>query len=65
MGAGWSSITAPAPREAEEVVAAIAAAGGEAVAIKADVTVPSDVTAMVDEVERRWGGTGTCSCTTR
>ncbi len=43
--------------EAEEVVAAIAAAGGEAVAIKADVTVPSDVTAMVDEVERRWGGT--------
>jgi NAD(P)-dependent dehydrogenase (short-subunit alcohol dehydrogenase family) len=34
--------------QAEEVVATIAAAGGEAVAIKADVTVPNDVTAMVD-----------------
>ena len=43
--------------EAEEVVAAIAAAGGEAVAIKADVTVPGDVAAMVEETERRWGGT--------
>jgi len=42
--------------QAEEVVAAIAAAGGEAMAIKADVTVPDDVTAMVDEVNRRWGG---------
>jgi 3-oxoacyl-[acyl-carrier protein] reductase len=41
---------------AEEVVAAIAAAGGEAVAIKADVTVPNDVTAMVDEIDQRWGG---------
>jgi 3-oxoacyl-[acyl-carrier protein] reductase len=43
--------------QAEEVVATIAAAGGEAVAIKADVTVPKDVTAMVDEIDRRWGGT--------
>ncbi len=43
--------------EAEEVVATIAAAGGEAVAIKADVTVPDDVTAMVDEIGRRWGAT--------
>ncbi len=43
--------------EAEEVVATIAAAGGEAVAIKADVTVPSEVTAMVDEIDKRWGGT--------
>ena len=43
--------------EAQEVVAAIAAAGGEAVAIKADVTVPEDVTAMVDEIKKRWGGT--------
>jgi 3-oxoacyl-[acyl-carrier protein] reductase len=43
--------------QAEEVVATIAAAGGEAVAIKADVTVPNDVTAMVDEIDRRWGGT--------
>jgi 3-oxoacyl-[acyl-carrier protein] reductase len=46
---------ASAPK-AEEVVAAIAAAGGEAVAIKADVTVPGDITAMVDKVDRRWGG---------
>ncbi len=43
--------------QAEGVVAAIAAAGGEAVAIKADVTVPNDVTAMVDEIHQRWGGT--------
>src|ERR1700739_3834917 len=42
--------------QAEEVVAAIAAAGGEAMAIKADVTVPNDVTAMVDEIDQRWGG---------
>ena len=42
--------------QAQEVVATIAAAKGEAVAIKADVTVPNDVTAMVDEIERRWGG---------
>jgi NAD(P)-dependent dehydrogenase (short-subunit alcohol dehydrogenase family) len=40
--------------QAEEVVAAITAAGGEAVAIQADVTVPDDVTAMVDETEQRW-----------
>ncbi len=43
--------------EAEAVVASIAAAGGQAVAVKADVTVPSDVTAMVDEINQRWGGT--------
>jgi 3-oxoacyl-[acyl-carrier protein] reductase len=42
--------------QAEEVVSTIAAAGGEAVAIKADVTVPDDVTAMVDEIDHRWGG---------
>ena len=42
--------------QAGEVVAAIAAAGGEAVAIKADVTVPDDVTAMVGEIDQRWGG---------
>jgi 3-oxoacyl-[acyl-carrier protein] reductase len=42
--------------QADEVVATIAAAGGEAVAIKADVTVPNDVTAMVDEIDHRWGG---------
>ena len=43
--------------QAEEVVATIAAAGGEAVAIKADVTEPDDVAAMADQVKQRWGGT--------
>jgi 3-oxoacyl-[acyl-carrier protein] reductase len=42
--------------QAAEMVATIAAAGGEAVAIKADVTVPNDVAAMVDEIDHRWGG---------
>jgi 3-oxoacyl-[acyl-carrier protein] reductase len=42
--------------EAEEVVAAITAAGGQAVAVQADVTVPDDVTAMVDDTSQRWGG---------
>jgi len=46
---------ASAPK-AEEVVAAIVAAGGEAVAIQADVTAPDDVAAMVDEINQRWGG---------
>jgi short subunit dehydrogenase len=41
--------------EAQDVVADITAAGGEAVAIKADVTVPGDVSAMTDETEQRWG----------
>lgn len=41
--------------EAEEVVAAITAAGGDAVATKADVTIADDVTAMVGDVEQRWG----------
>jgi 3-oxoacyl-[acyl-carrier protein] reductase len=44
-----------APR-AEEVVRTITAAGGDAIAIKADVTVPDDVTTMVDEINQRWGG---------
>ncbi len=42
--------------QAEEVVAAISAAGGEAVAIKADVTAPGDVAGMVGEIDQRWGG---------
>jgi NAD(P)-dependent dehydrogenase (short-subunit alcohol dehydrogenase family) len=42
--------------EAEKVVAAISAAGGEAVAIKADVTAPGEVASMVGEIEKRWGG---------
>ncbi|MEM5327748.1 SDR family oxidoreductase [Paraburkholderia sp. JHI2823] len=41
---------------AEDVVGTIVAAGGEAVAIKGDVTEPADVTAMVDEITQRWGG---------
>ena len=43
--------------QAEELVATITAAGGEAMAIKADVTVPNDVTAMIAKVDQRWGGT--------
>src|SRR4030088_2042312 len=42
--------------QADEVVQAVSAAGGEAVAIRADVTEADDVAAMVDETERRWGG---------
>ena len=42
--------------QAEEVVATIRAAGGEAVAIQADVTVPSDVARMMGDVEARWDG---------
>jgi 3-oxoacyl-[acyl-carrier protein] reductase len=42
--------------QAEEVVATITAAGGEAIAIKADITLPNDVTAMVDEIDQQWGG---------
>jgi 3-oxoacyl-[acyl-carrier protein] reductase len=41
--------------QAEEVVAAISAAGGQAVAIRADVTVADDVSALFDETEQRWG----------
>jgi NAD(P)-dependent dehydrogenase (short-subunit alcohol dehydrogenase family) len=41
--------------QADEVVAAISAAGGEAVSIRADVTSSEDVAAMFDETERRWG----------
>ncbi|QBQ99846.1 SDR family NAD(P)-dependent oxidoreductase [Paraburkholderia pallida] len=42
--------------QAEELVSTIGAAGGEAVAIKADVTTPDDVTRMVNEINERWGG---------
>ena len=42
-------------QQAEEVVAAIGEVGGEAVAIRADVTTPADVAAMADETEQRWG----------
>jgi NAD(P)-dependent dehydrogenase (short-subunit alcohol dehydrogenase family) len=42
-------------QRAEQVVAAITEAGGEAVAIRADVTAPADVAAMADQTEQRWG----------
>jgi 3-oxoacyl-[acyl-carrier protein] reductase len=42
--------------QAGEVVASITAAGGEALAIQADVTAPEDVTRMMGDIERRWGG---------
>jgi NAD(P)-dependent dehydrogenase (short-subunit alcohol dehydrogenase family) len=42
--------------EADQVVGAITAAGGEAMAIRADVTEADQVDAMVREVEQRWGG---------
>jgi NAD(P)-dependent dehydrogenase (short-subunit alcohol dehydrogenase family) len=41
--------------EADEVVDAVKAAGGKALAIRADVTEPDDVTAMFAETERHWG----------
>jgi NAD(P)-dependent dehydrogenase (short-subunit alcohol dehydrogenase family) len=41
--------------EAGEVVGAITAAGGEAVAVRADVTVADDVATMAAEAEHRWG----------
>jgi NAD(P)-dependent dehydrogenase (short-subunit alcohol dehydrogenase family) len=42
--------------EAEQVVAATDAAGGEAFAIRADVTAPDDVDRLVDETKAKWGG---------
>jgi NAD(P)-dependent dehydrogenase (short-subunit alcohol dehydrogenase family) len=41
--------------EADEVVQSAIAAGGEAVAFRADVTEPDDVAAMFDDTNRRWG----------
>ena len=41
--------------EADEVVRKVTMAGGEAVAIRADVTVPDDVDALIDQTQRRWG----------
>jgi 3-oxoacyl-[acyl-carrier protein] reductase len=38
------------------VVADITAAGGEAVATQADVTVADEVAAMVNDINQRWGG---------
>ena len=41
--------------EAAEVVRSVTAAGGEALAIRADVTVPDDVAALFEQTEQRWG----------
>jgi NAD(P)-dependent dehydrogenase (short-subunit alcohol dehydrogenase family) len=41
--------------QADDVVAAISSSGGQAVAIKADVTVPAEVTAMLKQVNESWG----------
>ncbi|AXN44480.1 short-chain dehydrogenase [Mycobacterium marinum] len=41
--------------QADEVVRAASAAGGAAMAIRADVTSSDDVAAMVDETETKWG----------
>jgi NAD(P)-dependent dehydrogenase (short-subunit alcohol dehydrogenase family) len=41
--------------QAEQVVAAAKAAGGEAVAVRADVTMPADIAALVGETNDTWG----------
>jgi 3-oxoacyl-[acyl-carrier protein] reductase len=41
--------------QAAEVVEAVTAAGGEAIAVRADVTEADDVTTLVGEAEKRWG----------
>lgn len=41
--------------EADDVIKAVSEAGGEGVAIRADVTEPDEVAAMFDETEKRWG----------
>ena len=46
-------ITGGSTRERE--TEAISAAGGEAMAIQADVTAPGDVGKLFDETEKRWG----------
>src|ERR1700752_4190949 len=40
--------------EADEVVRAATAAGGEAVAVRADVPAPDGVAAMIDETNQNW-----------
>lgn len=42
--------------EAERVVASICALGGDAVSIRADVSQPDDVVALVADTESLWGG---------
>jgi len=43
---------------AEQVVAEIKAAGGEAVAVRADVREPAAVQSMIEQVREAWGGVG-------
>ena len=43
-------------QEAEQVVASIQAAGGEAIAFQADVAADAEARAMVAAVEKAWGG---------
>ena len=49
--------SASTPQSGEEIVATTAAAGSIAVAIKPDVTVSKNVTAMADEISQQWRGT--------
>ena len=42
--------------DAAKVVNAVVSSGGNAVAIRADVSKPADVRALFEEVERRFGG---------
>jgi 3-oxoacyl-[acyl-carrier protein] reductase len=42
--------------QADAVVRSVTAAGGEAMAVRADVTEADDVTAMLAEIEQRWDG---------
>ncbi len=45
----------PSAAEAEEVVANIIGAGGEAVAIQGDVTTSGDIARMASDIQQRWG----------
>lgn len=42
-------------QQAQEVVADITSTGGDAVAMQADVTVPAEISAMTEELTKRWG----------
>lgn len=44
------------PETAEQMVGAIQAAGGEAMAVQADVSKPSQVAKMFEKIDQAWGG---------
>jgi 3-oxoacyl-[acyl-carrier protein] reductase len=46
---------AKSPEAAQEVVKAIKQAGGEAIAVKCDISQPSEIPAMFDEVKKAYG----------